>query len=110
MEIEYRKNKLKKQLSTGSEIKKAFGANAKRVSTRMADITASPNLSVLMQIPAANCHSLSGNRNGEWAVDVSANYRMIFELAHDSIPENEDGSVDTQLVTNIRILEIVDYH
>ena len=110
MKIEYRKNKLKKQLSNASEIKKAFGANAKRVSARLDDIVASPNLSVLIQIPAANCHLLTLNRKGEWALDISGNYRMIFEIANNPIPETEDGSINVLLVTEICILEIVDYH
>ena len=110
MKIEYQSNKLKKQLSNASEIKKAFGANAKRISSRLDDIVASPNLSVLIQIPAANCHSLTSNRKGEWALDVSGNYRMIFEIAHKPIPLNDDGTLNPYLVTDICILEIVDYH
>ncbi len=110
MKIEYGNNKLRKQLGGASEIKKAFGDNAKRVMARLADIEASPNLAVLRQIPAANCHPLSGNRNGEWAVNISGNYRLIFEIAHNPIPENEDGSINTILVTDIRISEITDYH
>ncbi len=110
MKIEYRKNKLKKQLSSASEIKRNFGLNAKRISSRLDDINASPSLYVLMQIPATNCHKLSGDRDGEWALNISVNHRMIFELAHNPLPKNEDGSLDTQSVTNICITEIVDYH
>ena len=110
MKIKYRKNKLKKQLSNASEIKKAFGINAKRVASRLDDIEASPNLAVLLQIPTANCHPLSGDRRGEWALDISSNYRLIFEITHNPIPETEDGSINIHLVTDICILEIVDYH
>lgn len=42
MKISYSTNKLKKQMSSASEIKKAFGVNAKRVQSRLDDITASP--------------------------------------------------------------------
>ncbi len=110
MEVEYKKNKLQKQMSNASEIKRAFGVRAKRVSTRLDDIGASPNLAVLIQIPAANCHPLIANRAGEWALDISHNFRIIFEIAHNPIPLNEDGSINTSLVTNICILEIEDYH
>jgi len=110
MNIEYSTNRLRKQLSSASEIKRAFGVNAKRVAQRMADITAAPNLAVLQQIPAANCHQLTGDREGEWAVDISANHRMIFEISHDPIPTHDDGSVNTILVTDIRIIETSDYH
>jgi len=68
MKIEYRSNKLKKQLDNASEIKRAFGVNAKRVSARMDDIQASPNLAVLMQIPQLTVTSLPGTEkaNGQW--------------------------------------------
>jgi len=110
MNIDYKNNKLKKQLSDASEIKKAFGVNAKRVSARMEDIRASPNLAVLMQIPAANCHPLTGDRVGEWAVDISANHRLIFVIANDPIPKTEDGGINSIFVTDIRIIETGDYH
>lgn len=110
MEISFQTNKLKKQLSNASEIKKTFGVNAKRVATRLDDIISSPNLAVLIQIPAADCHLLTGDRKGEWAVSISGNYRMIFKIAHDLIPTKEDGSINTKLVTDICIIEIVDYH
>ncbi|MDD4107136.1 MAG: type II toxin-antitoxin system RelE/ParE family toxin [Prolixibacteraceae bacterium] len=110
MKIEYAKNKLEKQLGSMGELKKAFGVNAKRIGSRLDDIEASPNLAILMQIPAANCHPLTGDRKGEWAVDVSGNYRLIFKIQNNPIPKIQDGSVDAHLVTDICILEIVDYH
>jgi len=110
MEIDYRKNKLRKQCSTASEIKRAFGVRAKKVSDRLDEITSSPNLEVLMQIPAANCHPLKADKAGEWAVDISGNFRIIFEITDDPIPMKVDGSIDTALVTKVIIIEIDDYH
>ncbi len=110
MYIHYQKKKLQKQLSDASEIKRAFGVMAQRVSQRLTEIRASPSLAILMTIPKANCHLLTGDKNGEWALDVSHNFRMIFEIAHETIPLNEDGSIDATAVTEIRILKIEDYH
>lgn len=109
MEITY-SNKIKRKLNSSFEIKKAFGTMAKKVQSRLDDISASPNLKVLMQIPAANCHALSGNKHGDWALDISANHRMIFEINHDPVPKNENGEIETIKVTNIRITETTDYH
>jgi len=109
MEITY-SNKIKKKLSSPSEIKKAFGTMAKKVQSRLDDIGASPNLKVLLQMPAANCHALSGNKNGEWALDISANHRMIFEINHDPVPTKDNGEIETIEVTDIRIIETTDYH
>ena len=110
MNIAYSTNRLRKQLSSASEIKRAFGVNAKWVSRRITQITAAPNLAILQQLPQANCHPLTGDRKGEWAVNISANHRLIFVIDHDPIPENDDGSVNTILVTDIRIIETTDYH
>jgi plasmid maintenance system killer protein len=111
MNIDYKSNKIRKQLSNATEIKKAFGTNAKRVAQRLDDIIDSPNLEVLLQIPAANCHPLTGDRNGQWAVDISASHRMIFEINHDPVPEKDDGSIDTILVTDILVVETnTNYH
>jgi plasmid maintenance system killer protein len=110
MTITYKKNKLEKQLCNASEIKKNFGVNAKRVASRLDDIASSPTLAVLKRIPAANCHALSGERAGQWALDVSANFRMIFEIADDPIPTTESGVPDPNAVTSICIIEIANYH
>lgn len=109
MDITY-SSKIKKKLSSPSEIQKAFGTMAKKVQSRLDDITASPNLKVLIQIPAANCHALSGKRAGEWAVDISGNYRMIFEINHNPVPRKDNGEIETIEVTDIRIIETTDYH
>ncbi len=111
MNLDYKSNKLRKQLTNPAEIQKAFGTQAKKVSQRMDELIASDNLHVLCQIPQANCHALTGNRNGEWAVDISGNHRIIFTIDQDPIPENENGSINKILVTDIRIIAAgEDYH
>lgn len=110
MEILYGNNKLRKQLGNASQIKKAFGIHARRVSARLEDIASAPNLKVLMQLPAACCHMLAGNRQGQWAVSISANQRLIFEIANSPVPLKEDGGIDAEKVTKIEIVEVVDYH
>ncbi len=110
MEIFYGNNKIKKQLSNATEIKKAFGNNAKTVALRLAQIEAAVTLKVLMTVPGAKCHSLTGDMKGEWALSVSGNYRLIFQITHEPVPMNEDGSVNSGLVTQITLLRIQDYH
>lgn len=110
MNVIYSSNKIRKKLSSPSEIKKAFGVMAKKVQNRLDDIIAAPNLKVLIQIPAANCHSLAGNKRGEWALDISSNHRMIFEINHDPVPKKDNGEIETIRVTDIRIIETTDYH
>ena len=110
MNIDFKNNKLRKTLTNAGEIKKQYGTMAKKVSLRMDQFYASPFLSDMIENPSANCHALKGERDGEWAVDISANYRLIFEINQHPVPVNKDGSVNTQKVTDIMIIEITDYH
>lgn len=110
MKIEYKNNKLKRQFGNASEIKKAFGEMAKKISVRLSEIVAAPNLAVLIQLPGPKCHALQGERLGEWAVRISTNYRLIFEIDHNPIPLNLDSSVNTKCITDILIIGIDDYH
>lgn len=86
MEISYKSRKLEKQLTDPNEMVKSFGRLARRVNQRLKDLTDADNLAIMRTIPAARCHELTGNFKGELALDVSGNYRMIFEPLHDPIP------------------------
>lgn len=110
MEIFYASNKLKKQFSSASEIKKAFGGMAKKIAMRLDEMKSAPNLAVLQQIPQAQCHSLAGDRNGQWAVSISGNYRIIFTIGHDPVPVTDEGLIATILITDIIISGTEDYH
>lgn len=110
MNLAFKSNKLEKSLTDARTLQKSYGALAKRVAQRMDQLRAANNLAELQTYPAANCHALSGDRAGEWAVDLSGNYRLIFEIDHHPIPVQEDGSVDSIRITDIRILETTDYH
>jgi proteic killer suppression protein len=110
--MEYRclKNKLQKQISNASEIKRAFGTRAKNVSLRLDEIKAADNMAVLKSIPTANLHPLTANRNGQWAIDVSRNFRMVLEIDQDPIPIDIEGIIILEEVIKVLIIEIVDYH
>jgi len=110
MEIFYGDNKFKKQLSNSTEIKKAYGINAKIIAIRLAQISAAFSLQVLMTVPGAKCHALTGDMKGSWAISVSGNDRLIFYITHDPIPLNPDKSINVSMVTKITLLRIQDYH
>jgi plasmid maintenance system killer protein len=110
VEILYRTNKLKEKLTVAHKMQKAFGAMAKKVSQRMSELKAAPNLEVMKTIPGANCHQLKGDRQGEFAVDISGNFRLIFEPYHNPVPRKDDKSIDCIKITDILILGTKDYH
>ena len=110
MNIEFGSNRLRKTLTDAREMQKAFGNMAKKVNQRMEQLKAAPSLYDMVNYPAARCHQLKGDRKSEWAVDISVNHRMIFEINHDPIPVRKDGSVDTLKIVNIMITGTADYH
>ena len=110
MEISCRSRKLEKQLTDPKEMVKSFGQMAIKIKQRLKNLKDADNLGIMKTIPAARCHELTGERKGELAVDVSGNYRMIFEPLHDPIPKKDDGGLNWEEVTKIRINEIEDYH
>lgn len=111
MKIVFKNNKLKKSVESPRAILKNYGTRAKLVNQRLNELEAAKNLNDFRNIPAANCHELKGQDKGKLAVDISGNFRIIFESNHDSVPEKEDGGLDWSLVSLIKILQIgEDYH
>lgn len=109
MEIAYASNKLKKQLTQPSELAKAYGLLARKIHQRQEELKAADNLSIMKLFPAARCHELVGEHKGSLAVNVSGNYRMIFQVSHDPVPRKE-GMLVWEAVSAITILGIEDYH
>ncbi len=78
---------------------------------RLQQLTHVENLAQMKQFPQAHCHPLlHGGRKGQLAVWVDNKFRIVFEPAHEPLPSKEDGSLDWDQVTAIKIIEIVDYH
>lgn len=55
-------------------------------------------------------HPLTGDRAGEFAVDLEGGTRLVFKPDNEPIPLNEDGSIDWSKVTAVCIVFIGDYH
>lgn len=110
MNVDFKSNKIRKAITDALEMKKAFGNMAKKVSQRMEQLKAAPTLADMEKYQAARCHPLKGERKGEWAVDISVNHRLIFEINQDPIPLNKDGAIDTKKITDIMIIGTTDYH
>ena len=110
MEISYRTNKLEKQLTNPRDLARTFGQLAKKINQRLSELKAAESLSTMRFIPAARCHELTGARKGELAVNISPNYRMIFEPNHNPLPKKADGGLLWESITKIQINQIEDYH
>nr|MBS0038298.1 hypothetical protein [Saprospiraceae bacterium] len=97
-------------MTVPKELVKTFGQLARKVNQRLKELEAVDNLAIMKTLPAARCHELKGNRRGELAVDISGNYRLIFEPKNTPIPKKDDGGLNWGEVTKIQINQVDDDH
>jgi proteic killer suppression protein len=101
---------LEKSCSEDRQGATTWGAEQWKVlKVRLASLRAAPTLADMDGVPG-NCHPLSADRSGEFAVDLRGPYRLIFEPDHEPVPRLGDGGINTTKVTNISIKEVDDYH
>ena len=110
MEITFKSKKLKRQLTQPKELNKSFGQMAKKISQRIEEFKAAESLYILNKLPGTRCHEYSGDRKGEFSVNITGNYRIIFEPDHEPIPKKKDGGIDWNEIIKIKILYIEDPH
>ena len=83
---------------------------ARAIQNRLAVLRSASNLSLVPSSRPERLHQLSGNRKGQFAVDLVQPQRLVFEPNLDPVPENEEGGIDKYQVTAISIIEVTDYH
>jgi hypothetical protein len=59
---------------------------------------------------ACTLSPITGELDELFAVDISGNERLVFEIAHDPMPRTADQGIDKARVTEIIVLRIEDYH
>lgn len=98
MRIEYRNRQIRKVCTDATTARKKYGDQvARRIAQRLGEIGASDTVEMMIQFHIGRCHALTGDRQGQYAVDLVHPLRMVF---------TKDG--DTVQVATIE--EIVDYH
>lgn len=111
MELYFESNKMRKICSSQKLLQAEFGApNAKKIMMRLNEMGSVDNLSQISTLPPPRRHTLFGNRAGQFAVVVKEPFRIIFIPYNDIIPMLENGGVDVNKVTKIKIIWIGDYH
>lgn len=77
---------------------------------RIMEIKAADSLADLYILRTLHCHELKGKLKGQYAVNLDAKYRIVFIIADDPIPKLPDGGVNRELVKEIEIVFVGDYH
>ncbi|KRK88007.1 type II toxin-antitoxin system RelE/ParE family toxin [Lentilactobacillus sunkii] len=99
--------KLAKTLNNPRLLVKSFGTDrAKRIQARLDEFDGAQTLQQIPSDPPPRCHRLHNNLEGKFAVDVSRNFRIIFE----GYDKNDRLSVIKTDIVTIQILSIEDYH
>ena len=80
---------------------------AKKLRGRLADLMTASSVTELC---TGRPHPLTGDRAGQFALDLVHPNRLVFEPDHDPVPRTEDGGIDWSQVTQVCIVWIGDYH
>ena len=98
MEITYKNKSIMKVCTNASYAERKYGSEmAERIHQRIDEINASETVEEMIQCHIGRCHYLTGNRKGQYAMDLIHPQRLIFEKRGNEI----------QIVN---VLEITDYH
>ena len=107
----FRDRKLQKVFNSAKELRKGYGARmAKAIMIRLAVLKAAQTLNMVPVTPPDRRHQLKGDRDEEFAVDLVHPHRLVFKPNHHPIPRTDDGGIDTEKVTAITIIDMIDYH
>lgn len=108
MEIRFKDKQLRELCEKVQAAKKKLGdIAARKLRTRLSDLEGATHVGDLV---AGNPHPLKGNRAGQFALDLSGGWRLVFAPANDPIPRRGDMSIDWTAVTIVCIEFIGDYH
>lgn len=81
MDIQFRKNILRKQYEFSNEAFKAYGEQVGRKYIQCINIIKeSKDIDELKSIRSLRCHPLKGDRKSEWAIKLTGFYRLIISI------------------------------
>lgn len=98
MLITYKSRMLMKICTQASVAERKYGIRmAEKIQQRVDELSAADSVEMMVKFHIGRCHALSGNRKGQFALDLVHPYRLIFAKREEEI-------------TLVEIQEIVDYH
>ncbi len=77
---------------------------------RMAVLRNARTLSMVPVTKPDRRHKLEEGRAGQYAVDLVHPHRLVFKSNPDPMPRKKAGGIDTDQVTAITVIEVIDYH
>lgn len=112
VDVTFASKKLQKICASPNALIRIYGvACAQSIQQRLMVLRSAESLATFTPYgPPERCHELTGNRKGQWAMDLYKGNRLVFRCRNHPIPQRADGGIAWQGVTAIEILEVIDYH
>lgn len=108
MEIQFKNQKIRDLCEKRAVAEKKLGAAcARKLRLRLSELEAACRVSELV---IGNPHPLTGDRAGQFALDLAGGRRLVFAPSNDPCPHRPDGGIDWTQVTIVSIEYIGDYH
>lgn len=109
MDILFRTRKLARIFNSREALVKQYGSRqAGKIMTRMGVLRAAARLGDVPSERPDRCHALTGDRAGEYAVDLVHPFRLVFRpYAHEPA---QGSATNPASVTSIQIIGVEDYH
>lgn len=86
MEIRFKNNKLRKCYESGKVAEKAFGAQVgRRYVGRINIMKSATDVEELETLPGLRCHALTRDRKGQYAINLTGYYRLIFTVEDEAL-------------------------
>src|SRR3954465_2870611 len=110
MEILFATPQLRNLVSDFRMLQRKYGVEtARKIQRRLDDLRAATCLQDLYRGPG-RLHELVGDRKGQLAMEITGGLRLVLESANEPPPRKLVGGLDWSRVTQVRILDIEDYH
>ena len=111
MLITFKNKKLENEFCNEKTLRRKWRTEqAKLIARRLTELAAAEDLETLRKLPQVRAHELSGDKAGQISLDVKHPYRLLIIPDHEETPRKEDGGLDWQRTTKVRILGVEDIH
>ena len=108
MEIRFKDKKIRELCENQASAHKKLGAaSARKLRIRLSELEAASRVT---ELTGGSPHPLTGDRNGQFALDLANGWRLVFAPANAPQPTRPDGSTDWAEVTIVCIEYIGNYH
>lgn len=111
MLLSFKNKGLEKEFCDIKLLRRRWGEEqSKLIARRLGELRAADNLEVIRTLPQLRAHELKGNRAGQISLDVKQPYRLLIVPDHEETPRKQDGGLDWQEITKVKILGVEDTH